>query len=222
MIDASALFAGVAAGSLPTVGFTAYGGVGDDTIIGSQAGDHLAGGSGDDPMLGQRGVDHLYGDSGVNVDILTRALTIPASTRAIGLMSDPLTAGEDRIYGEGAGIAAGGRRGRQRRRRLRRPRLGPAGRRRPEPAESEAAEDPDDAADSCRIESEALQNGADDVIFGSQGLDILIGGAGNDAIDGDDEDDLVFGDIVQLRHRIVSPADEQHGTSTSRTAASRR
>ena len=58
--------------ALPTVGFTAYGGAGDDLIIGSQAGDHLAGGSGDDTILGLRGVDHIYGDSGVNVDILTR------------------------------------------------------------------------------------------------------------------------------------------------------
>ena len=32
VIDASALFAGVAAGALPTVGFTAYGGAGDDLI----------------------------------------------------------------------------------------------------------------------------------------------------------------------------------------------
>ena len=48
-------------------------------IFGSQAGDHLAGGSGDDTILGDRGADHIYGDSGVNVDILTRALTIPTS-----------------------------------------------------------------------------------------------------------------------------------------------
>ena len=34
------------------VGFTAYGGAGNDLIIGSQAGDHLAGGSGDDEIRG--------------------------------------------------------------------------------------------------------------------------------------------------------------------------
>ena len=61
---------------LPSVGFTAYGGEGNDLIIGSQTGDHLAGGSGDDEILGLRGVDHIYGDSGVNVNILTRGLTI--------------------------------------------------------------------------------------------------------------------------------------------------
>ncbi len=76
IIDASGLFAPpwiTCNGSgcmpaLPTVGFTAYGGEGNDLIIGSQAGDHLAGGSGDDTILGLRGVDHIYGDSGFNVE----------------------------------------------------------------------------------------------------------------------------------------------------------
>ena len=64
------------------VGITAYGGAGDDLIIGSQTGDHLAGGSGDDTILGQRGADLIYGDSGVNVDVITRALTVPTRQRA--------------------------------------------------------------------------------------------------------------------------------------------
>ncbi len=79
-------------------GFTAYGGEGDDLIIGSQAGDHLAGGSGDDTIVGLRGVDHIYGDGGINVDILTRGLFVefvnrsPAPTldpRPLPLPSDP-------------------------------------------------------------------------------------------------------------------------------------
>ena len=80
IIDASGLFAWIACNTtscpLPTVGFTAYGGEGDDLIIGSQAGDHLAGGSGDDTILGLRGTDHIYGDGGINVDIFTRGLAI--------------------------------------------------------------------------------------------------------------------------------------------------
>ncbi|MDH3308667.1 MAG: hypothetical protein OEO77_14270, partial [Acidimicrobiia bacterium] len=79
VIDASALFAGLTAAELPTVGVTIYGGEGDDIILGSQTGDHLAGGSGNDLILGQRGTDHIYGDSGINVDILTRGLTIPTT-----------------------------------------------------------------------------------------------------------------------------------------------
>ncbi|MBK8460093.1 MAG: hypothetical protein IPL43_07805 [Micropruina sp.] len=80
VIDASGLFATfpctVSSCLLPTIGFTAYGGAGNDLIIGSQAGDHLAGGSGDDTIIGQRGVDHIYGDSGFNVNILNRGLTV--------------------------------------------------------------------------------------------------------------------------------------------------
>ncbi|HEX6131212.1 MAG TPA: hypothetical protein VF044_05745 [Actinomycetota bacterium] len=119
IIDASNLFADVAHGDLPTVGFTAYGGAGDDLIIGSQAGDHLAGGSGDDTILGLRGVDHIYGDSGFNVNVLTRGLTVtatnasplptldkrnPAGDQTIkpvpSVNADLLDAGRDLIYGE--------------------------------------------------------------------------------------------------------------------------
>src|SRR5690606_18235659 len=84
IIDASALFddydgdgeADNLAASAVSVGFTAYGGMGDDLIIGSQTGDHLAGGSGNDRIFGMRGTDHIYGDSGINVNILTRALHV--------------------------------------------------------------------------------------------------------------------------------------------------
>ena len=84
IIDASALFDdmdgdgqsdNIAAQTI-SVGITAYGGMGNDKIYGSQAGDHLAGGSGDDTIIGGRGTDHIYGDSGFNVDVLTRALTV--------------------------------------------------------------------------------------------------------------------------------------------------
>ncbi|MDQ0612685.1 hypothetical protein QF046_000326 [Microbacterium sp. W4I4] len=126
IIDASGLFAELAPANLPSVGITAYGGLGDDLIIGSQAGDHLAGGSGDDELRGQRGVDHIYGDSGVNVDVLTRALEIatinrsprpgvtgagfipngttltPTAGGVAGIVDDLLVAGYDLIHGEGA------------------------------------------------------------------------------------------------------------------------
>ena len=82
VIDASALFAERRRdGALPAVGFVAYGGAGDDTIYGSQAGDYLAGGSGDDLIFGERGSDQIYGDNGVNVDVITRELTIPYGRR---------------------------------------------------------------------------------------------------------------------------------------------
>ncbi len=126
VIDASGLFADVAPGALPTVGFVAYGGAGDDLIIGSQAGDFLAGGSGDDEIRGLRGVDQIFGDSGVNVDIFTRALDISTTNRSPlptvtgagvipngttltpivggqpGIVDDLQVAGRDLIFGDGA------------------------------------------------------------------------------------------------------------------------
>jgi hypothetical protein len=101
IIDASGLFADVLCDEtscdLPSVGFTAYGGEMDDTIIGSQAGDHLAGGSGDDLILGLRGADHIYGDGGINVDILTRGLTIEYVNRAPAPTLDPRPLPDDDI-----------------------------------------------------------------------------------------------------------------------------
>ena len=130
VIDASALFASLADNELPSVGFVAYGGERNDLIIGSQAGDFLAGGSGDDEILGLRGADQIYGDSGVNVDILTRTLTIstsntsPAPTLTDGLLRfinngttiqpypspvlDLMIAGKDTLFGEGAGTVTVG------------------------------------------------------------------------------------------------------------------
>ena len=126
VIDGSGLFADLAPDALPTVGFTAYGGAGDDLIIGSQAGDFLAGGSGDDEIRGLRGADQIYGDSGINVNVLTRALDIATTNRSPlpdvtgagvipngttltpvvggqpGVVDDLQVAGRDLIYGEGA------------------------------------------------------------------------------------------------------------------------
>jgi len=130
VIDARLLFASVADSALPSVGFTAYGGAGNDLIIGSQAGDFLAGGSGDDTILGQRGADQIYGDSGVNIDILTRTLTISTSNASpaptlggvniryinngttiqpyASPVRDLMVAGKDTLYGEGEGTVTVG------------------------------------------------------------------------------------------------------------------
>jgi len=216
VIDASALFAGTPAGSLPTVGFVAYGGAGNDVILGSQTGDHLAGGSGDDTILGLRGVDHIYGDSGVNVNVLNRGLTIdtidnsPAPTLDKNLLSngttippaasdvrDDLKAGRDVIHGDGPGTVLGG----------------------PESVYDDLIFGDHGAIDQnvadpntpepllqkiqttllssvLSLRSLEFQNGDDDVIFGHLGRDVLIGGAGHDVADGDEADDLVFGDNV--------------------------
>lgn len=99
IIDASGLFANIACDTtsctLPSVGFTAYGGEGNDLIIGSQAGDFLAGGSGNDTILGLRGTDQIYGDGGVNVDILTRGLRIEYTNHSPAPTLDPRYIPED-------------------------------------------------------------------------------------------------------------------------------
>jgi len=227
VIDASALFPVActpSACSLPTVGFTAYGGVGNDYIRGSQTGDHLAGGSGDDEILGLRGVDHIYGDSGVNVNVLTRGLSIdttnsspgPTITKA-GFINngttiepypspvrDNMEAGRDLIFGEGAGTLLDG----------------------PQTAYDDVifadhgavvqhVRDPNEPdprlqkiqtttlASIREIESEAFQDGNDDIVFGNLGRDVIVGGADHDMLDGDEQDDLVFGDQVFLTRRVV-------------------
>ncbi|HYC45994.1 MAG TPA: hypothetical protein VED01_10995 [Burkholderiales bacterium] len=240
VIDARQLFATVAAVDLPTVGFTAYGGEGDDLIYGSQAGDHLAGGSGDDEIHGNRGVDHIYGDSGINVDIFSRALHIstqnqsPKPTIDLDLISftpngttvtpadsqvvdEMLVAGRDVIYGDGVhttGLVDG-----------------------PEFAYDDVifgdhgavmqnVADPNvpneklqkiqtTALDSIlSIQSRNLQRGGDDVIFGNLGRDIIVAGAGHDMADGDEADDMVFGDNVTALTRMGG-ADGNVGDDTA-------
>ena len=82
VIDASALFANVVCNAtcsdLPTRRDHRLRRRGRRHDHRLQAGDFLAGGSGNDTILGLRGNDQIYGDSGLNVDVLTRALTIPA------------------------------------------------------------------------------------------------------------------------------------------------
>ena len=209
-----------------SVGITAYGGPGNDTIYGSQTGDHLAGGSGDDVIHGERGADHIYGDSGVNIDILTRRLTITTSNAAPlptidrstvrfvnngttiepspSPVLDTLEAGRDLIYGEGPDAVAGG----------------------PQTNYDDiicgdhcfismAVQDPNKPFalpqriqttminDVLGIFSVELQNGDDDTIFGNVGRDVIIAGAGHDMADGDEQDDLIFGDnVTALLRRI--------------------
>src|SRR5262249_9490376 len=110
-IDAHNLFAGIADGLLPTVGITAYGGRGDDTILGSAASDFLAGGSGNDTIIGGRGGDQIYGDSGINVDVIRRLLTVANAAGTSGAVNvDPIVTGNgtgnDLIYGDAQGSTA--------------------------------------------------------------------------------------------------------------------
>ena len=105
-INASQAFSLADPTNLPTIGITAYGGPGNDTITGSQTGDILAGGSGNDVISGGRGQNQIYGDSGINVDPITRALTIPTVNTSSYADRDLLLAGQDRLYATGPGATA--------------------------------------------------------------------------------------------------------------------
>lgn len=201
IIDASALFAGAPVNNLPSVGFTAYGGAGDDTIIGSQTGDHLAGGSGRDTIIGNRGVDHIYGDSGVNVDVFTRLLSIPTVNASVTVNRDSLIASTDELYGDARGSTATdiygnfddvifGDHGV-----IQQDVAGPRDTTKPIPAL------PQFIMTTLRARLVATaepQNGASDIIYGGGGQDILLGGTGDDAIDGGAGVDLIFGDHASL------------------------
>ena len=200
---------------MPSVGITAYGGEGDDTIIGSQTGDHLAGGSGDDLIVGQRGIDHIYGDSGVTVDVLTRTLYVPTVNTSVSAQADEMIAGEDVLHGEGAGSLVGG------------PDDGddvifgdhgvvtqqvPAGR-------TDLLGPPlfvrlQTTRLVLVVETAEPQNGADDVITGDTGEDRIGGGNGDDRIEGNDGLDTIFGDHGRIEHdtpdgiiRLVTTTD---------------
>ena len=199
VIDARSLFAAAPSGALPTVGLTVYGGAGDDTITGSQAGDFLAGGSGNDRIDGGRGIDQLYGDSGVNVDVLTRVLTIPTTNASSALNADGLVAGRDELHGDGAASGAGvavefgdvifGDHG--------------AVIQDVDEPGNLAGPEPQKIQTTLRIvtiETREPLNGADDVITGDLGIDRILGGNGNDRIDGNAADDLVLGDHGRIHY----------------------
>jgi len=201
IIDASALFAGAPINNLPSVGFTAYGGAGDDLIIGSQAGDHLAGGSGRDTIIGNRGVDHIYGDSGVNVDVITRLLSIPTINASVTPNRDSLVASTDELYGDARGSVQSdiygnfddvifGDHGR-----IDQDVTGARDTTKPIPAKLQGIQT---TLSARLVQSLETQNGASDIIYGNGGQDILIGGTGDDAIDGGTGVDLIFGDHASL------------------------
>ena len=182
---------------------TIYGGGGDDTIWGSQAGDHIAGGSGNDTINGQGGVDHIYGDNGFNLDLskrLTVAIALASQillvTSAAGgvapITRDLLVPGNDTIRGDSGNDIVFGDFGRI-----------------------------DQAAGTQRITnvgfvvgvvSVRIDDGGADTMFGDAGEDLLIGGDGGDRIDGNDGADLIFGDSVTLTRRLTDISNPRFRT----------
>ena len=209
VIDAHLNAAGQTGGALDTIGISAYGGAGDDTLIGSQTGDRLAGGSGHDTIEGQRGADLIYGDSGFNVDLFTRQLTMVTSQAAVSAgtydVLDHLQAGRDTLTGEGNGSAASdfvadfadvifGDHGivTQDVEEARVVRV--AGALNTLPTPDPRLQRVESVGRIMDLITDEPANGTDDSIFGNEGRDRIFGGNGTDTIDGDAESDVIFGD----------------------------
>ncbi len=165
---------------------------GDDTIIGSQAGDFLAGGSGDDTSPARAAIDQIYGDSGVNVDLIRRDADDPDGQRAASRRTPTASSRAPTRWSATAArtsssvtTAASTRTSRSG--------VGPDGYSRP----ARAGEDPDDAAHRLARDRGAA-NGAGDTIAGNLGNDIILGGGGGDIISGNEGNDLVFGDYGRV------------------------
>ena len=56
-------------------------------------------------LFGGRGRDLIYGDSGINIDVITRVLTVPTVNSSTASNADLLLAGHDVLLGEGLGSA---------------------------------------------------------------------------------------------------------------------
>jgi Ca2+-binding RTX toxin-like protein len=204
-----------------------YGGRGDDTVIGSAFGDLIAGGSGNDNLNGGDGADEIHGDDGLNVDLLTRVVSL-VSAPAAGdepVTHDALEAGGDTIDGGAGNDTIFGDHG---------VRDG-SGTRTTQPADGG-----DDTVDggtgddvilggagadtlrggadhdvligdngqvtASRIETTDLDFGGDDTILGGDGSDWLFGGVGADTLDGGAGDDIAVGDngILYLTNGLAN------------------
>ena len=239
VIDASALTTAdmVALDASYSVGLTIFGGPGNDTLTGSQAGDHIAGGSGDDVISGRQGIDHLYGDSGFNIDPITRSLfvaTLDASANPnVFAARDNLTAGKDDIDGnEGDDVIFGdyGRviqdvsPGTVYANHLTMNRFGVIDV--VDPSVGQQINSTDQMASEKLLTTGRIEtilsvrptSGGDDTIQGSAGRDRIIGGNGKDQISGGAGADLTFGDHGRLDY--VGP-DYNSSTDTDRSTLDR-
>ena len=185
VIDASADTPATGSYGADALGVVIYGGGGNDTISGSQIGDVLAGGSGNDTIFGNAGDDRIYGDSGVNVDIISRVLSVPTTDAARPANDNPksnrdsLVAGQDTIYGNTGDDIIFGDHGVV---------LQPI----PDAQKILIVRRVSD------LRTDQPTNGAADTIFAGTGNDIVLGGGAGDVISGEDGNDLVFGDFGEV------------------------
>jgi Ca2+-binding RTX toxin-like protein len=148
----------------------AYGGAGNDTLIGTDGPDTLVGGLGDDSIKGLAGDDLLIGDSGISGDVADDAHSCGGDFSVIVIIPSP-TGGNDTIHGGAGNDSVYGNQGDDYL-------FGDAG------FDAVLGEEGDDY----------IAGGADeDQLFGGIGDDTIYGEAGNDSIRGEEGDDELYG-----------------------------
>lgn len=182
-----------------------YGGSGNDTIKGSQAGDQIAGGSGNDNINGNAGADHIYGDSGFNLDVATSELTVANVNASVNPSRDSLAVGNDTINGgSGENIIFGDR--------------------------GKISQTPGTVrilttGNVEQIETVNPSGGGNDTINTGGDRDIILGGFGNDSIDAGDGNNIVIGDngkvtnVTGKLHRIETTDSNLGGNDTITTGS---
>ena len=207
ILDASAL----AALNDGFAGVVVYGGVGADTITGSQDFDHLAGGSGADVINGQAGDDHIYGDGHFNVDPVLFArdqisrfnASIPAELEQINRIFAVLTSTDaygDELHGNDNNDII----------------LGDHG----VISQANGIRRLETAGSVVRIETTVENAGDIDTITGGADHDVILGGHMGDLIDGNAGHDIIIGDhgFVDYVTRDSTLGDIDVISSTSTTS----
>jgi Ca2+-binding RTX toxin-like protein len=152
------------------IAIEAFGGGGDDTLIGSQGNDYLSAGAGDDSLVGNAGNDYLFGADGD--DIIEGVAGNDLADGADGFDTISGGAGGDSIRG-GAGddsINSGGG--------------------------NDVIYGDDDNDDINAGSGNDLVRGGldDDEIDGGTGNDRILGGDGDDVLNGSDGNDKIWGE----------------------------
>ena len=183
------------------LGIIAYGGRGNDTIYGSQGDDLIAGGSGNDVLFGRGGNDIVHGDDGINIDLVTRSVTVPTIVGTIFPTGDNLAAGVDQITGDAGFDILFGDHG---------------------IVNQTAGTLP--ALTNGNVTRVATTNAADggaDTIDGGADNDLVLGGAGSDSITDASGENVLFGDFLATRLRRSTRRARSTRNWAATTASSR-
>ncbi len=159
----------------------AYGGAGNDTLIGTDGNDLLVGGTGDDSILGLAGDDSLIGDSIMFGDVPDDAHSCNGDFEVVDVVGS-FTGGSDTIRG---GVGNDTLQGNQGDDFL----YGDDG------IDLILGQEDADWMEGGNGDDSLYGHEGDDTIYGGAGVDVIYGLDGNDSIMGDAGNDSVFGGL---------------------------